>query len=146
MAVSELPGNPNAVWTVKKRADGNFKNNFLKKILILYAKTILSLRGLKMKNSTWNVICTIGQTLRIFPKIHFFHVLVLLIYLCNYLCNMYFLFVFDLFFMKKGWHVDFDQHQSLLAFQILDEIDPPYVMKKNPWNRRELSFNFLKSY
>ncbi len=24
MAVSELPGNPNAVWTVKKRADGNF--------------------------------------------------------------------------------------------------------------------------
>ena len=40
MAVSELPGNPNAVWTVKKRADGNFKNNFFKKILILYAKTI----------------------------------------------------------------------------------------------------------
>ena len=65
---------------------------------------------------------------------------------CNCLCNMYFLFVFDLFFMKKGWHVDFDQHQSLLAFQILDEIDPPYVMKNNPWNRRELSFNFLKSY
>ena len=31
MAVSELPGNPNAVWTVKKRADGNFKNNFFKK-------------------------------------------------------------------------------------------------------------------
>jgi len=25
MAVSELPGNPNAVWTVRKRADGNFK-------------------------------------------------------------------------------------------------------------------------
>ena len=25
MAVSELPGNPNAVWTVKKRADGNSK-------------------------------------------------------------------------------------------------------------------------
>ena len=24
MAVSELPGNPNAVWTVKKRADGNY--------------------------------------------------------------------------------------------------------------------------
>ena len=23
MAVTELPGNPNAVWTVKKRADGN---------------------------------------------------------------------------------------------------------------------------
>ena len=23
MAVSELPGNPNAVWTVKKKADGN---------------------------------------------------------------------------------------------------------------------------
>jgi hypothetical protein len=22
MAVSELPGNPNAVWTVKKKADG----------------------------------------------------------------------------------------------------------------------------
>ena len=22
MAVSELPGNPNAVWTVKKRTDG----------------------------------------------------------------------------------------------------------------------------
>lgn len=32
MAVSELPGNPNAVWTVKKRADGNFgfKYNWLK--------------------------------------------------------------------------------------------------------------------
>ena len=31
MAVSELPGNPNAVWTVKKRADGKFiqKFNFL---------------------------------------------------------------------------------------------------------------------
>ena len=25
MAVSELPGSPNAVWTVKKRADGNFR-------------------------------------------------------------------------------------------------------------------------
>ena len=24
MAVSELPGNPNAVWTVKKNVDGNF--------------------------------------------------------------------------------------------------------------------------
>ena len=24
MAVSELPGNPNAVWTVKKRADGKY--------------------------------------------------------------------------------------------------------------------------
>ena len=24
MAVSELPGNPNAVWTVRKRADGKF--------------------------------------------------------------------------------------------------------------------------
>lgn len=24
MAVSELPGNPNAVWTVKRRADGKF--------------------------------------------------------------------------------------------------------------------------
>ena len=22
MAISELPGNPNAVWTVKRRADG----------------------------------------------------------------------------------------------------------------------------
>ena len=26
MAVSELPGNPNAVWTVKKRADGKVLN------------------------------------------------------------------------------------------------------------------------
>lgn len=26
MAVSELPGNPNAVWTVKKRADGKLFN------------------------------------------------------------------------------------------------------------------------
>ena len=25
MAVSELPGNPNAVWTVKKRIDGKLK-------------------------------------------------------------------------------------------------------------------------
>jgi hypothetical protein len=25
MAVSELPGNPNAVWTVKRRADGKYK-------------------------------------------------------------------------------------------------------------------------
>jgi hypothetical protein len=25
MAVSELPGNPNAVWTVKRRADGKWK-------------------------------------------------------------------------------------------------------------------------
>lgn len=24
MAVSELPGNPNAVWTVKRRVDGNY--------------------------------------------------------------------------------------------------------------------------
>ena len=24
MAVSELPGNPNAVWTVRKRADGTY--------------------------------------------------------------------------------------------------------------------------
>lgn len=27
MAVSELPGNPNAVWTVKKRADGKFESS-----------------------------------------------------------------------------------------------------------------------
>lgn len=26
MAVSELPGNPNAVWTVKRRADGEILN------------------------------------------------------------------------------------------------------------------------
>lgn len=25
MAVSELPGSPNAVWTVKKRADGKYR-------------------------------------------------------------------------------------------------------------------------
>ena len=30
MAVSELPGNPNAVWTVKKRADGNFLKQIFK--------------------------------------------------------------------------------------------------------------------
>lgn len=28
MAVSELPGNPNAVWTVKRKSDGKF-NFFL---------------------------------------------------------------------------------------------------------------------
>ena len=27
MAVSELPGNPNAVWTVKKRVDGKLKRS-----------------------------------------------------------------------------------------------------------------------
>ena len=30
MAVSELPGNPNAVWTVKKRADGKRFFQFIK--------------------------------------------------------------------------------------------------------------------
>lgn len=30
MAVSELPGNPNAVWTVKRRADGkDIRSSFL---------------------------------------------------------------------------------------------------------------------
>ena len=29
MAVSELPGSPNAVWTVKKRSDGEFNVYFL---------------------------------------------------------------------------------------------------------------------
>lgn len=29
MAVSELPGSPNAVWTVKRRADGKISNVFL---------------------------------------------------------------------------------------------------------------------
>ena len=33
MAVSELPGNPNAVWTVKKRADGNFSTDILSGII-----------------------------------------------------------------------------------------------------------------
>ena len=33
MAVSELPGNPNAVWTVKKRADGNFSTDTLLDII-----------------------------------------------------------------------------------------------------------------
>lgn len=28
MAVSELPGSPNAVWTVKRRADGKILNVF----------------------------------------------------------------------------------------------------------------------
>lgn len=33
MAVSELPGNPNAVWTVKRRADGMCYNlHFNKKL------------------------------------------------------------------------------------------------------------------
>ena len=27
MAVSELPGNPNAVWTVKTHSQGNYKIN-----------------------------------------------------------------------------------------------------------------------
>ena len=76
------------------------KTTFLKKILILYAKTIFSLRGLKMKNSTWNVICTIGQTLRIFPKIHFFHVLVLLIYLH---VTVYAICIFCLFSICFSW-------------------------------------------
>ena len=40
MAVSELPGNPNAVWTVKIRADG--KSTFIRygisrKLALLYA-------------------------------------------------------------------------------------------------------------
>lgn len=29
MAVSELPGNPNAVWTVKRKSDGDFNFDFL---------------------------------------------------------------------------------------------------------------------
>ena len=29
MAVSELPGNPNAVWTVKKRIDGELSLAFV---------------------------------------------------------------------------------------------------------------------
>lgn len=32
MAVSELPGNPNAVWTVKRKSDGEFNFDFLFKI------------------------------------------------------------------------------------------------------------------
>lgn len=28
MAVSELPGNPNAVWTVKRKSDGEFNFDF----------------------------------------------------------------------------------------------------------------------
>ena len=38
MAVSELPGNPNAVWTVKKRADGNFFPDILLGILKKFKK------------------------------------------------------------------------------------------------------------
>jgi len=30
MAVSELPGSPNAVWTVKRRADGKILTIYLK--------------------------------------------------------------------------------------------------------------------
>ena len=29
MAVSELPGNPNAVWTVKKNVDGKISSSIL---------------------------------------------------------------------------------------------------------------------
>ena len=29
MAVSELPGNPNAVWTVKKHTDGEQAHHFI---------------------------------------------------------------------------------------------------------------------
>jgi len=36
MAVSELPGNPNAVWTVKRRADG-------KNLIILFRSFYLDL-------------------------------------------------------------------------------------------------------
>ena len=38
MAVSELPGNPNAVWTVKKRADGNFSTDILLEIINEFKK------------------------------------------------------------------------------------------------------------
>ena len=38
MAVSELPGNPNAVWTVKKRADGNFSPDILLGIINEFKK------------------------------------------------------------------------------------------------------------
>lgn len=37
MAVSELPGNPNAVWTVKKNVDGNFIQ-ILFILLLLYSR------------------------------------------------------------------------------------------------------------
>lgn len=35
MAVSELPGNPNAVWTVKKNVDGNIHTNIYRLTFIL---------------------------------------------------------------------------------------------------------------
>ena len=35
MAVSELPGNPNAVWTVKKNVDGNIHTNIYTLTFIL---------------------------------------------------------------------------------------------------------------
>lgn len=36
MAVSELPGNPNAVWTVKRRVDGQFRNIFCNSCLHVF--------------------------------------------------------------------------------------------------------------
>jgi hypothetical protein len=35
MAVSELPGNPNAVWTVKRRVDGKFLGLWRGKLLFI---------------------------------------------------------------------------------------------------------------
>ena len=47
MAVSELPGNPNAVWTVKKRTDGevNCKMLFFLHYLLMWKRLNSSLKS-----------------------------------------------------------------------------------------------------
>lgn len=48
MAVSELPGNPNAVWTVKKNVDGNFIQ-----ILVYFVTTLLQELSSRCLYSSW---------------------------------------------------------------------------------------------
>ena len=60
MAVSELPGNPNAVWAVKKRAEGEHRTmlwtlNKMRKYHHLVNDEILLVLGLKLFSISINI-------------------------------------------------------------------------------------------
>lgn len=57
MAVSELPGNPNAVWTVRKHVEGERLSHF--SICILHAFFILLVSSISHSTSLNNCQCPV---------------------------------------------------------------------------------------
>lgn len=56
MAVSELPGNPNAVWTVKRRVDGQSMNKLIYNFFACYYLLLIIFSLFKYKRTSFHLL------------------------------------------------------------------------------------------